>query len=631
MRAGYQRRAPVRSGSARPRYIRHAAASVRGAQHLAKSKLSSLRIGRDGALTYLTEGLALLGMVLSFRLAAEQGKDSLDLYVIARRTVAFLFPAVLMGAMVGLTRFVAMSGSPAAARRYLFGALSWVLPLGALVILAGWIFAAPLAWLLFDDRASAPLVPPIALMVVGVALHGVAYGYLRGRGAIVLANALQLMVLAIGPCAAFLAFAGMERALWVTGAVWALAPLASLLPDLFAADTGPIGRARAELLRYGLPRVPGDIALGALLTVPGYVALRTHGIGISGEVGFGATLLNIAAAVFSPVALLMLPSASAQLARGAHGALADGVGRASRLILLASVALVAGFELLSAPLLRIYLGPSGDAYLGMSRIIFIGALPFAYFNGMRSLLDAYFRTPRNGINLLRSFGILLVGSAFHLTVPTPWYTMGIVLVMAMVYLGVATWRDAAFVQQELRRLHAQGRHALRVVVVVPEAEEGEVYRDARAEARKLERLGARVASFHLASRTSFWRLWRDRRRLKRVIRRERPDVVLAQYGSVAGLFTVLASAQPVVVTFVGDDLDRSAVPGVARPWLGGLFSQLAAFFAAGILCRADDVRERLWWRTSEAVVVAGDPGTDESARAILGHLRAVATHQPGEA
>jgi hypothetical protein len=38
-------------------------------------------------------------------------------------------------------------------------------------------------------------------------------------------------------------------------------------------------RERSELLRYGLPRVPGDIALGALLTVPGYVALRTHGLG----------------------------------------------------------------------------------------------------------------------------------------------------------------------------------------------------------------------------------------------------------------------------------------------------------------------------------------------------------------
>ena len=35
--------------------------------------------GRDGVLTYLTEALALLGMVLTFRLAALQSKEDLDL------------------------------------------------------------------------------------------------------------------------------------------------------------------------------------------------------------------------------------------------------------------------------------------------------------------------------------------------------------------------------------------------------------------------------------------------------------------------------------------------------------------------------------------------------------------------
>jgi O-antigen/teichoic acid export membrane protein len=592
--------------------------------------MRALGINRDSAFTYLTEGLALLGMVLSFRLAADQGKANLDLYVIARRTVAFLFPVVLMGAMVGLTRFVSMSGSAEASRRYLFGALSWVLPLGALFAAMGWLAAQPLSWILFDDPANAPLVAPIALMVVGIALHGVAYGYLRGRGAIGMANALQLAVLAIGPCIAFVAFESMQRSLWITAVAWVLAPMLSILPDLLKGANAPVGRQRAELLRYGLPRVPGDIALGALLTVPGYVALRTHGLGLSGEVGFGATLLNIAAAVFSPVALLMLPSAAGQLARGQHAVLADAVARASRLILIASFALLIGFELLSAPLLRLYLGESGEAYLGMSRIIFLGALPYAYFNGMRSLLDAYYRTPRNGINLLRSFGILLAGSAFHLLVPTPWYTMGMVLVAAMGYLGFATWRDAAFVQGELRRLAAQGSKALRVVMVVPEHEAGEVYRAERAEARKLERMGARVSLFHLDSRTSLWRLWRDRHRLKRMIRRERPDAALVPYGSVAGLFTVLSSAQPVVVVFAGDDLDRRAVAGVARPWLGGFFSQLAAFFAAGIVCRTEAMRELLWWRASEALVVEGAAGSDEAARAMLDHLRAVAMHQPSE-
>jgi O-antigen/teichoic acid export membrane protein len=586
--------------------------------------------GRDGLLTYLTEGLALLGMVLTYRLAAMQGKEDLDLYVITRRTISFLFPVILLGAMVGITRFAAMSTAPEMARRYLKGALSYVLPLGLGLWGATALFARPLSWTIFGTHEQAPLMAPVGLMTLGIALHGVAYGYLRGRGASVVANALQLTVLALAPCGAFLLYTDMSAVLWFTGAAWAISALLSVWRGMFGETPGGSRRQGAELLRYGLPRVPGDVALGALLTIPGYVALRTHGLDLSGEVGFGATLLNIAAAVFSPVALLLLPSASAQLAAGDHAGLADRVRQMSRIILLASFALMAGFEVLATPVLAIYLGPTGEQYVPMARLIFLGALPFAYFNGMRSVLDAYFRTPRNGVNLSKAFLLLLLGSLFHLFVPTPWFTMGIVLLVALLYLGWATWRDISFVTSELDRLAAQGDHVLQLLVVIPDKQEGTVYAKAKQEAAALAAHGAQVTLFHLEDRSSPWRLWRSRAKLKRLLQRTRPDVVHVHYGSVAGLFTVLTSAVPVVVTFVGDDLDRSSVPGVMRPWLGKLFSQLSAFFAAGIICRDENVRSMLWWRSSEAYVLKDGHQGDE-VDLTLAHLRSVAMHKPAGA
>ncbi|MFN3874679.1 MAG: hypothetical protein ACK4L7_02055 [Flavobacteriales bacterium] len=587
------------------------------------------RLNRDQLLTFGTEGLALLGMVLAFRLAGQLGKGELDIYVIARRTLALLFPIALMGAMVGQTRFSAMSASDEAARRYLRGAFSVVAPTGMAIVASGFALAEPLAWVLFGDEASAALVPPIGVMTAGMAMHGVAYGHLRGRGRIVAANALQLLVLAIAPCAAFM-LEGMPAVLWASGVGMLAPPLLAMLPELIR-PCGPSARERAELLRYGLPRVPGDAALGALLTVPGYVALRTHGLGLSGEVGFGATLLNIAAAAFSPVALLLLPSVAAKLARGEHADLAHRAGRMMRLVLLAATALTLGFELMASPLLRLYLGPTGEAYVPMARLVFIGALPFAVFHGLRSLLDAYFRTPRNGINLTKSFAILLLGCAIHLAVPTPWYTVPVALLAALTYLGLATWSDARYVRTELERLARQGAHALRAILVVPEAEGGRVYDDARAEAEHLRQQGIHVALLHVESRTSLFRLWLARQRIKRLIIRERPDVVLSPFGSVAGLFTVLSSSAPVVVAFVGDDVHRDDVPGFARPWLGRLFSQLAAFFAAGIICRSERVRDGLWWRAGEAVVIDAPPGSPDAAAATLAHLRAVALHKPLDA
>lgn len=583
--------------------------------------------GRDSLLTYLTEGLSMIGMVLAYRLAAQVGKQELDLYVIVRRTVAFVFPIVLMGAMVGLTRFVAMSGSAPMQRRYLRGAFTWIIPLGGLVWGISAVFAKPLSWVVFGEGSDPRLMPPLGLMTLGISLHGVAYGYLRGRRAMVQANAVQLTVLALAPCVSFLVFDALTDVLWATGWAWTLSALLAVAPSLLARDGGPVSRERSELLRYGLPRVPGDIALGALLTVPGYVALRTHGLDISGEVGFGATLLNLAAAVFSPVALLLLPAAAGQLAAGDHAGLLQRIRRMTWIILAASIALTLGFELLAGPLLTIYLGPTGEAYVPMSRLIFLGALPFAFFNGMRSVLDAYYHTPRNGVNLVVSFLILLVGSAVHLLVPTPWYTMGIVLVVALMYLGWATWRDVRYVLSELDRLARRDGNAFNVLVVIPDAEEGQTYAASKAQARGFVQQGAKLTFFHLASRTSFLHLLRSRRRLKKLLKERRPDVVHVHFGSVAALFTVLSSSVPVVVTFMGDDLDRSAVRGIARPWMGGLFSQVAAFFAAGIICSDEGVRDHLWWRQDDAVVLPLDGDGTTHVSETLTHLRGVAFHK----
>lgn len=582
--------------------------------------------GRDSLLTILTEGLSMLGMVLTYRLAAEVSKQDLDIYIIVRRTVSFAFPVILMGAMVGLTRFVAMSSAPERKRGYLRGALTWVLPLSLLTMLISFLLARPLAWAIYGTYDSAPLVPPLALMTVGIALHGVAYGYLRGKPASNLANFVQLMVLAVVPCAALLIWQDMATILWATGIGWAAVPLLSILPALLVPAKEKMRRERSELLRYGLPRVPGDIALGALLTVPGYVALRTHGLDVSAEVGFGATLLNLAAAVFSPVALLLLPAAAGRIAAGDHAGLERNIGRLFVLVIAGSVVLTLGFELLSRPLLLLYLGPTGEAYLAMARIIFIGALPFAFFNGMRSVLDAYFHTPRNGVNLMKAFGVLLVGSAVHLLVPTPWYTMGVVTVVAMFFLGWYTWRDVRYVRSELLRLGSRATDQFGLVAVIPDVADGSTYQASKAQAASFAQAGCHVDLFHLESRTSVKGLLASRRRLKKLLDDRRPDVVHVHFGSVAALFTILISPVPVVITFLGDDLDRREVPGFLRARAGGLFSQVAAFFAAGIICGNEEVRERLWWRQGDAVVLPlGEDGAGNSG-ATLALLKDVGLH-----
>ena len=562
----------------------------------------------------------MLGMVLAYRLAANMGKQDLDLYVVVRRTVSFIYPLLLIGAAVGLMRFVAMAADPMRQRAYLRGTLRWVAPLGLVLAAIGLIWSKPIAWVLFGPDAGVDLVAPLALMIAGISVHGVGYSYLRGKGTLTLANSVQVWALALAPCIALVVFKEMSMILWATGIAWLVVAVLAIARDLLAPSQASSKRERAELLRYGLPRLPGDMALGALLTVPVYVVARTHGLAESAELGFGTTLLNFVSAVFSPVTLLLLPASAAQLAAGDHHGLSTRIGRMVRIMLLASLGIMLAFEVSADLLLDLYLGDAGETYVFSARVVFLGALPFGFYFGLRSVLDAYYHTPRNGVNLLMSFSIFMVGALLHFIIPSPPAVVAIALVVSLYYLGWVTWRDVDFVRSELERLAHDESKGLRVVMVIPAREEqAEAFDFARQQAAQFGSVfGAHVEIFHLGSRTSLWKLVRDRQRLKRLLRKSRPDVVHVHCGSVTALFTVLSSAVPVVVNFHDNDPLHGRDLGYRRSILGKLFSQLAAFFSAGIICDKEELRERLWWRHEEArVLPVEDPACLAETHAFL--------------
>ncbi len=574
-------------------------------QSMIKRLLATLKTkgGLDTISTFAAEGLATLGMVLTYRLAAIAGSHELDLYVVVRRTVSFAYPLVLIGAVVGLTRFVALAHDEAGRRRFLRGAISWVLPFALLLWLVAFVFPSGTSWMIFGSEEGAMLMPALGAMTFGLCMHAVSYSYLRGAGYIHAAKALQLITLALGPCVAFVLFADLRAVLWFTAMVWIAAPVLAMLP-FFPGGAGA-SKERVELLRFGLPRVPGDLAFAALLTVPVYMAARTYGLDVAGQVGFGATLLNMVSALFSPVALMLLPTSAAQLARGDHSGLSQRIQRLSTAIIALGVLITIGFELVSRPLLLLYLGETGEQHVLMCRLVFIAAVPFAYFIGLRSVLDAYYHTPRNGINLIVAFLILLVCGVIHFVFPTPPETMAIAMVISLYYLGWATYRDVQHVRSELERLGKRTGNSLNLLVVIPAAEGTGAYPFAYRQANALgERFGANITYFHLDSRTAPLKLIGHRRRFKKLLRKARPDVVLAYYGSVSALFTVLSSAVPVVVYFQGSDLNKTPQDGKLRDFLGRLFSQLAAFFAAGIVCVSERLRDQLWWRVNEVKVFA---------------------------
>lgn len=165
---------------------------------------------------------------------------------------------------------------------------------------------------------------------------------------------------------------------------------------------------------------------------------------------------------------------------------------------------------------------------------------------------------------------------------------------------------------------------LRVLHVIPGEETGTTMIFAKREAHSLEPLGVTGERFFLSSRTSLRRLLQESRRFRKTLASFDPEVVHAHFGTMTGLFCVLSTRIPVVISYRGSDLNFE--PGRFLRSAGKVFlSQLAALFARSIICVSAGLKEKLWWRKEIAQVIPSGldvdlftPFTREAARAELG-------------
>jgi O-antigen/teichoic acid export membrane protein len=409
----------------------------------------------DHLLTYLAEGLVMLGTIAVYKLAAMRfGDEGFNVYAIVRRTTSFILPFAMMGMAVAVVRSVAMC--PDAAGRWALARTAGLLLLGLAVVVAllFLLFPAQLAFLIFGDATAAAYALPIGGMVLGQMMHVLLYSYWRGARQMVRANILQAVNLAVVPVLAFLLPTTLTGVLELTALIWTATTVPLFLFLLVRNGTPPKGAGRlGDLLRYGLPRVPGDLALAALLTLPVYLVNHVEGLESGGQVAFGLTLLNLVGALFAPISLLMLPSVANALSRGDRAGVVREVQRTRNGTFVIALAMVLLFMPLSGPLLDWYVGGAPPGLVAACRILFSAALFFALFIALRSLLDAWFVQARNSINILWALALFAAGAAAYLFV---WPVRDFLLAMvplSFLLLAVLTWRE---VHGLLRNLKAGG-------------------------------------------------------------------------------------------------------------------------------------------------------------------------------
>jgi len=414
--------------------------------------------------TMITELTAMAAGILVLKLAAQfLGAVGFGEYTLSRRAVGLVFLPLVLGLGIAAPRYIAIAKSGAlpgySAQSFALATLTvGMLPALVAVVLMN-LMPGGTAAILFGSSAMASLVPAVATALAGLTMHTLVYSVFRGRGDMRMANLLQLINNGIAPVAAFLFVSHYApTVLTATGVTWILTSSAALLGIITRETTKEtsqhgVGDHLRLLLRFGIPRVPGEFALVGLFALPALIALRTQGVVAAGQFSAGMSLLSLVAGVFAPIGLVILPRASAQAASGDLHGLRRIVLKMLGAGLLLAIAMVAIGEILIPPFVQWYFGSAFVPAIPVFRMCLLGAIPYVVYVLLRNILDALDVRAINSRNLIITL-TLLVGLCL---LRSDIMSMALSLLISLILLGILSLRDT---QTRL------GRRALQSVVPV---------------------------------------------------------------------------------------------------------------------------------------------------------------------
>jgi O-antigen/teichoic acid export membrane protein len=348
-------------------------------------------MGRQLSGTVATQVVTLALAALVLPLAARHwGPALFGRYVVVYRLLALLQPAVSLSANVAVTRHIARLRRPdsTTATSVMIGAARMlVIPVGGACLLLI-LLAQPIAHFLFGQAGAEDVIRALAALLTGSVAYTVVLSALQGVFRIAAANLLTVVYVGLAPLAGLALFQSVSDVLLFTSLIWVCTTFVFSGLMLAKPDASLAREASAALFRFGVRRIPGEIAAFGLFALPPVLAAKTNGVASAGFVSLGMSMVTLAGAACSPVSTVLLPHMSAEFADRAGGRLKTTRRILIATNLLAVVGTIAAFILLPQ-LVRVAFGPAYASAVAPMRVACFAIPAFAAYVTTRSIVDAY--------------------------------------------------------------------------------------------------------------------------------------------------------------------------------------------------------------------------------------------------
>jgi O-antigen/teichoic acid export membrane protein len=424
---------------------------------------------RDVGLTAVTQFATFAGGLLVISLLGRLlGPALLGEYLLVRRIAAWLKSGTEMGLGIALPRTVAHALQEPSGGREAYFAVDAAcvgtagITLGVVLYLGRTHFAE---WF-FGERMAMGLIVPLSLFLLGLLGHAAVYGYYRGRLAMARANAVEFIDLALIPVSATVFFWRTHSVAAVLSAIGAATLLSAacfarnILRERSRDVPWHARKRAAELLRYGLARVPGEFGSGALLSLGPIIASHFLPMAQVSSLLLGMSLLMAVSLGVTPLGLVLLSKVSMMLAQDRLAEIRVNLAFLLAAVLELSIFVCLQVVVFADTLIRTWVGDAFPGRMGVIRIVALAIPPFLFYVTLRSVIDATSVKAYNARSILIALGVFLT-LAFAATkiLPPDYLLEGIAtaLLCAFIVLAALTartvrrlynlrlvWRDSGF-------------------------------------------------------------------------------------------------------------------------------------------------------------------------------------------
>lgn len=391
---------------------------------------------RDMGVVGLSSFLAAIAAMLVISIVGKAfGPILLGEYLLIRRMAAWLQAGVQLPSGVALPRYVAanLDGPNSTKIAYFVAALMTACAIGFLLCFVLLLWPIQISGLFFGSPELVHLVLPLCILLMGLAVHGVVFGYLQGVLQMARASVLQICNLAVLPVLTVVLLRPRHSIPLIVDTIGLLMILFSCLFALpilwggeFSLSAERLKKQGSELLSYGFSRVSGDFGLQALLSLPAVIAAHYFPMSSVAYLLLAGSFLAVVSAATLPLGIILLSRVSRSIAQMGTKQLQTPVSYFISALIELSVFICLQMILFADVVIRSWVGPT---FLQGLRVIQIAilAVPFYFvYAGLRGVVDAASVKAYNTRNIyLAGVAFLVCVVPVRIFVPNRWLLGGL--------------------------------------------------------------------------------------------------------------------------------------------------------------------------------------------------------------